>query len=507
MVEVPRDLVNEETGFDPVTYTPIRPTISAADPHDVEAAAKLLIQARCPVILAGQGVLYAEASDQLVKLAELLQAPVMTTVDGKSAFPENHALSLGSGGNTFTGHGRLFLYTKADLILGIGTGLNRHPLTTPPLPKGVPIIHATNDTRDLHKQHQTEVALLGDAKLVLTQLVEAVKDRLGGKLPNASPAAEIAAERAAWLTRWEAKLRSRETPITPYHVMSEFIRVVDPAGAIVTHNSGSPRDQLLPFYCATRPRGYLGWGKSHQLGTGLGLAIGAKVAAPDKFCVNFMGDAAFGMTGLDIETAVRAGIPSLTIVLNNNTMAIEIPHMKLSHEMLQVARSGRQFRRHRAVAGRVERAGDRSRRCGRCHPARQAGDRGRPHLFARVCDERGNRVLSPEWLGRLAACDCWKAGFALTREPATNAGGYAKAWYECRGSSADVGRGISCLGREAGTAVGIRRVPAGCDDRGNPAHEIIGDNIRFALRSRLEWAMPTLWPDLENRGRGPHPLP
>ncbi len=89
---------------------------------------------------------------------------------------------------------------------------------------------------------------------------------------------------------------------------------------------------MLPFYKATRPRGYLGWGKSHQLGTGLGLAIGANVAAPDKFCVNFMGDAAFGMTGLDIETAVRAGIPSCTIVLNNNTMAIEIPHMKLSHE-------------------------------------------------------------------------------------------------------------------------------------------------------------------------------
>jgi acetolactate synthase I/II/III large subunit len=343
MVEVPRDLVNEETGLDPVPYTPIRPTISAADPHDVEAAAKLLIQARCPVILAGQGVLYAEASDQLVKLAELLQAPVMTTVDGKSAFPENHALSLGSGGNTFTGHGRMFLYTKADLILGIGTGLNRHPLTTPPLPKGVPIIHATNDTRDLHKQHQTEVALLGDAKLVLTQLVEAVKDRLGGRLPNGSPAAEIAAERAAWLTRWEAKLRSRESPITPYHVMSEFIRVVDPAGAIVTHDSGSPRDQLLPFYCATRPRGYLGWGKSHQLGTGLGLAIGAKVAAPDKLCVNFMGDAAFGMTGLDIETAVRAGIPSLTIVLNNNTMAIEIPHMKLSHEVYKSRDLGGNF--------------------------------------------------------------------------------------------------------------------------------------------------------------------
>ena len=343
MVECPRDIVDKETGFDSPDYTPIRPSISAPDPRDVDDAAKLLIAAKCPVILAGQGVLYAEASDELVQLAELLQAPVMTTVDGKSAFPEDHALSIGSGGNTFSGPGRMILYTKADLILGIGTGLNRHPLTTPPLPKGVPVIHATTDTRDLHKTTHTEVALLGDARLTLASLVAAVKDRLGGKLPNASPAAEIAAERAAWLKRWEAKLTSAEAPITPYRVMHEFTRVIDPAGAIVTHDSGSPRDQLLPFYRATTPRGYLGWGKSHQLGTGLGLAIGAKVAAPDKFCVNFMGDAAFGMTGLDIETAVRAGIPSCTIVLNNNTMAIEIPHMKLSHDVHKARDLGGNF--------------------------------------------------------------------------------------------------------------------------------------------------------------------
>jgi acetolactate synthase I/II/III large subunit len=284
------------------------------------------------VILAGQGVLYAEASDELVRLAELLQSPVMTTVDGKSAFPEDHALALGSGGNGFTGHGAHFLYARADLILAIGTGLNRHPLTTPPLPPGVRIIHATNDTRDLHKSYATEVAMLGDAKLTLAALAHAVKDRLGGRLLNRSPAEEIATRRDAWLATWQAKLTSAETPITPYRVIHEFMRVVDPAGAIVTHDSGSPREQLLPFYCATRPRGYLGWGKSHQLGTGLGLTIGAKVAAPDKFCVNFMGDAAFGMTGLDFETAVRCGVPICTIVLNNSAMAIEIPHMKLSHE-------------------------------------------------------------------------------------------------------------------------------------------------------------------------------
>jgi acetolactate synthase I/II/III large subunit len=332
MVELPRDVLDLDIGSETLDHRPVRPTRGAPAAHDVDEAARLLLDASCPVILAGQGVLYAEASDELVRLAELLQSPVMTTVDGKSAFPENHALALGSGGNGFTGHGAHFLYSRADLILGIGTGLNRHPLTTPPLPGGVRIIHATNDTRDLHKSYATEVALLGDAKLVLAALVDAVTDRLGGRLLNRSPVEEIATRREAWLARWQAKLTSSEKPITPYRVINEFMRAVDPAGAIVTHDSGSPREQLLPFYRATRPHGYLGWGKSHQLGTGLGLTIGAKVAAPDKFCVNFMGDAAFGMTGLDFETAVRCGVPICTIVLNNSTMAIEIPHMKLSHE-------------------------------------------------------------------------------------------------------------------------------------------------------------------------------
>jgi acetolactate synthase I/II/III large subunit len=332
MVELPRDLLALEIGSGALDHSPSRRTRAAPDTDDVEDAARLLVEAACPLILAGQGVLYAEASDDLVRLAELLQSPVMTTVDGKSAFPEDHALALGSGGNGFTAHGAHFLYSRADLILAIGTGLNRHPLTTPPLPNGVRIIHATNDTRDLHKSYATEVALLGDAKLILAALIEALKDRLGGRLLNRSPAEEIVAKRNAWLAHWHAKLTSAETPITPYRVINEFMRVVDPAEAIVTHDSGSPREQLLPFYRATRPRSYLGWGKSHQLGTGLGLTIGAKIAAEEKFCVNFMGDAAFGMTGLDFETAVRCGVPICTIVLNNSTMAIEIPHMKLSHE-------------------------------------------------------------------------------------------------------------------------------------------------------------------------------
>ncbi len=98
---------------------------------------------------------------------------------------------------------------------------------------------------------------------MLGQLIDAVRDRLNGKTRANGIAQEVASKREQWLARWQPKLRSDERPINPYRVISEFMRVVNPAEAIVTHNSGSPREQLNPFYRATRPRGYVGWGKSH----------------------------------------------------------------------------------------------------------------------------------------------------------------------------------------------------------------------------------------------------
>jgi thiamine pyrophosphate-dependent acetolactate synthase large subunit-like protein len=331
MVEVPADVMTAEFAGNQVDYTAVRRTRSAGDTRDIEDAAKLLTAAKMPMIIAGQGVLYAEATDELLALADLLDTPVMTTTDGKSAFPEDHALALGSGGTVYTGHGRHFLQ-ETDLIFAIGTSLTKHNISTPIIPPGKAIIHATNDSRDLYKANDTALPILGDAKLVLAQLIEAVTDRLGGKTHHTGARPVIARLKAEWQQRWHAKLRSHERPINPYFVMSEFMRVIPSEDAIVTHDSGSPRDQLLPMYVAKKPRGYMGWGKSHQLGTGLGLAIGAKVGAPDKMCVNFMGDAAFGMTGLDFESAVRCGIPITTIVLNNSTMAIETHAMRASHE-------------------------------------------------------------------------------------------------------------------------------------------------------------------------------
>ena len=376
MVEIPADILNEDVPEALIeAYRPVKVTSAGANVREVEAAARVLRQARRPVIHAGQGVLYSEAADDLLELAELLEAPVMTTMEAKSAFPEDHALALGTGGPSVTGP-MLHYLREADIVFGVGCSFTRHGMAAS-IPAGKTIIHATNDERDLNKNYAADYPLLGDARLVLRQFIEAVKDQ-GGRPPGREQVrSELERVRAAWLAEWAATLGSKEVPMTPYRVIAEFMRTVNPREAIVTHDSGSPRDQLLPFYRAVSPRSYLGWGKSHALGTGLGLIIGAKLAAADKFCVNFMGDAAFGMTGLDFETAVRCGIPILTVVLNNSAMAIEIPHLVVSHDKYGTRDiGGRYADLGRALGGwseRVERPEDIAAAFGRARKATEGG--------------------------------------------------------------------------------------------------------------------------------------
>jgi acetolactate synthase-1/2/3 large subunit len=356
MVEIPADVAAEEIAAAQLDYQPVPSACAAGNPQDVLTAATALVRAQHPVIHAGQGVLYAEAWEELLELAELLQAPVTTTLEAKSAFPEDHALALGTGAAVLTGPVYHFL-RQADVVFGIGCSFTKHGMY-PNLPAGKTIIHATNDARDLHKNYATAHPLLGDARLVLRQCIDAVKDLTRGKgTPrDGTVAAAVQQVRQDWLQEWLPRLTSNEVPLNPYRVIWEFMRTVNPADAIVTHDSGSPRDQLLPFYRATTPRSYLGWGKSHALGTGLGLIMGAKLAAPEKFCVNFMGDAAFGMTGLDFETAARCGIPILTIVLNNSSMAIETDHLPIAHARYQARDIGGDYAAMgRAMGGYAER--------------------------------------------------------------------------------------------------------------------------------------------------------
>jgi len=176
--------------------------------------------------------------------------------------------------------------------------------------------------------------VIGDAALVLDAVIAEVgrQKGAGGGNALASLKEEVAAAKKGWLAEWGKQLDSEEMPINQYRVIRDLMRTVDRDNVIITHDSGSPRDQLIPFWETTAPGSYMGWGKSTQLGYGLGITMGAKLAAPDKLCVNIMGDAAIGMTGMDFETAVRAGIPIMSILFNNYSMAMEIPVMKISDE-------------------------------------------------------------------------------------------------------------------------------------------------------------------------------
>src|SRR4029077_6315294 len=177
-VEIPADLVNEEVPEALIdAYRPAKATTAGANVRDVETAARGLREARRPGIHAGQGGLYAEASDDLVELAELLQAPVMTTLEGKSAFPEDHPLALGTGGRVVTGH-PLQYPRAAHVVFGMGCSFTRHGMAAS-IPAGKTLIHATNDERDLNKNYAADYPLLGDALLVLRQFIEAVKSQGG----------------------------------------------------------------------------------------------------------------------------------------------------------------------------------------------------------------------------------------------------------------------------------------------------------------------------------------
>ncbi|MGB8547743.1 MAG: thiamine pyrophosphate-requiring protein [Xanthobacteraceae bacterium] len=327
LVEVPQDLWNEEVP-EPLAYKPVVATRCGPDPDAVRDAAKLLATAKRPVIYAGQGVHWAKAWKQLRALAEHLAALVVTSLEGKSAFPETHALSLGSGGVAVPKTVRYFL-DHADVIFGIGCSFTETSFGVP-MPKGKTMIHATLDPNHLNKDIAADLGLIGDAALTLDALLEELKSHLKTKRDSKAVAREIAEMRKAWLEEWLPKLTSKDTPLSPYRVLWDLLHTVDVKNTIITHDAGSPRDQLSPFWQSTEPLSYIGWGKTTQLGYGLGLAMGAKLVHPDRLCINVWGDAAIGFTGMDFETAVRERIPILSILLNNFSMAIELPIMPIS---------------------------------------------------------------------------------------------------------------------------------------------------------------------------------
>ena len=330
LIEVPLDVFREEVPDDFV-YVPSIKSRTAPDPADVDRVAALLAAADNPVIYAGQGVHYAKAWDELKQLAEDWNIPVTTSLEGKSAFPEDHPLSLGSGGRAIPKAVHQFLQ-DADVIFGIGCSFALTGFGVQ-MPRGKTIVHATLDPMDLNKDVPAQYTLTGDAKLTLQSLSRAMGALDKGKAAQRENVpAQIKTLRDEWHADWMPKLTDNNAPISPYRVIWELMQAVDLDNTVITHDAGSPRDQLSPFWVSTKPLSYIGWGKTTQLGYGLGLAMGAKLARPEALCINVWGDAAIGFTGMDFETAVRENLPILSILFNNFSMAIELPIMQVATE-------------------------------------------------------------------------------------------------------------------------------------------------------------------------------
>jgi acetolactate synthase I/II/III large subunit len=330
LIEVPGDMWNQELKGE-IDYKPTRRILSAPSHADVEAAAAQLVEAKRPLLYVGQGVHYARAWPELKAVAELLEIPVTTSLEGKSAFPETHPLSLGSGGVAMPK--AVFQHVQeADVIFGAGASFTATGFGIRfPTNSDKTFIHNTIDPMDINKNIHTDYPLVGDSRLTLEMLHAAIKDRI--KKPRGLAAAvnkRIREQNDPWMAEWTPRLTSESKPLSPYRVIWDLMQVADVANTIITHDAGSPRDELSPFWRSVTPLSYIGWGKSTQLGYGIGLAMGAKLAHPDKLCINMWGDAAIGMTGMDFETAVRNNIPILSILFNNYAMAMEFKPMAVS---------------------------------------------------------------------------------------------------------------------------------------------------------------------------------
>ena len=321
VVELTADVCAQEVPEVAQTYTSPKLTRQAPEYGDIVAAAKALLNAERPMIWAGAGVLFSGATASLRELAELTPAPVFCTMPGKSAFDERHPLALGAGSGATTLPAHRWL-SDCDLILALGTSLTRSPYGQQIHP-GKLLIHNTINSEDINKDEGADIALIGDAALTIQALTDEVKSQTGGNGTGDRNAieAEIAAIKTEWMEGWVPVLTSDEEPLNYYRVIHEINQNLDLENSIVTHDAGGPRDSLVPFYRATTPHSYIGWGKTTHLGFGIPLMIGAKMAEPEKFCLNLMGDGAFGMSGTDIETAARSGVAITTVLLNNSAMA------------------------------------------------------------------------------------------------------------------------------------------------------------------------------------------
>ena len=299
-------------------YIPVKGWKSAPDPADVAGAVELLLNADNPLIYAGEGVIYAGASAELKGFAELINAPVITTLKAKGAFPEDHPLFVGIRGDQVNHY-----LDKCDLVLAVGSSLSPGRFT-----HGIPnavnktIIHCTIDELHVNKTYPTAQAVIGDARFTLLALMAEVHAKTSGKgRTDPNVASDIKSVRDIAMVKYREAMASTDKPINPYRVYAGLMEALDPYNSFLTHDSGNTRDQLSTVYDTLVPRGFLGWGNVSSLGFSFAAVIAAKLAFPQRDCVAVTGEAGLGYMMGNLEVALRQKIGITVVHVSNGGFA------------------------------------------------------------------------------------------------------------------------------------------------------------------------------------------
>ena len=324
IIEIPQDISMAQADIPP--YTKTRRVRFGPDPYDIDKLLELMRESKRPLVYLGRGALWSGATEDLVRVAEAFALPVMATLPAKGAMPEDHPLCLGLGGYPravySTGQSKKFA-EDADLVIALGCSFRQHATSSwLPKPAHAKLVQVDIDPAELHKNYAADLVMLSDLKLFLQALLQRGAQKLDGwrKGMNGVVAEEISELKKQWMDSWNQRLTSDEVPINPYRACWDLTNGLDRRNSILLHDAGVTRAYVSHHYEALFPNGFIGFGSTSAMGWSTPAAMGAKLAHPDKTVVNVTGDGSFGLTGMEIETAARNDIRTLTVILNNESL-------------------------------------------------------------------------------------------------------------------------------------------------------------------------------------------
>ncbi|MYW97438.1 thiamine pyrophosphate-binding protein [Amycolatopsis rubida] len=319
LLDVPQDLQAEAGNYEPVEGAPIDLPRPTGDIEAVRQAAELLRSAKRPVVLAGGGVIAAEASSELIAVAERLGAPVTHTFMGKGAVPADHDLYAWPCGDlgSIPGNG---VTKRADVILAVGTRFSDR--ITSSYRKGVTftfpetkLVHIDIDAFEIGRNYKADVGIVGDAKSTLATLAAELGAAEGDYRETA-----YFAELQFLKKEWEEYLRpAREADVRPVTNSRAMVQIREalPRDAVWVTDSSNPANGAFNEFPIFEPRTNIVAGGFSGIGFGLPAAIGAQIGAPGQQVVAYIGDGSLLQTGTELAVAAQLGVPVLVIVMNN----------------------------------------------------------------------------------------------------------------------------------------------------------------------------------------------